>query len=130
MKKKLGLSVIAITLVLTMFLTVVLATNDVISAKAEVVARGKDAKVLECQKWLNKTYKGKKGYVVIKEDGIVGSNTTKALVRALQFHLRVDVDGVFGIGSVKKFREVFNELTVKTKKCHVVKLMQYALYCK
>ena len=97
MKKRFGLIIIVMTLVLT----TVLATKDVISVKAATTK--KDAKVLECQKWLNKTYKGKKGYVVIKEDGIAGGNTTKALIRAVQIQLKVEVDGSFGEGTRVKF---------------------------
>ena len=120
MKKRFGLIIIVMTLVLT----TVLATKDVISVKAATTK--KDAKVLECQKWLNKTYKGKKGYVVIKEDGIAGGNTTKALIRAVQIQLKVEVDGSFGEGT----RVKFPNLSVKTKKCNLSKIMQYALYCK
>ncbi|MBE5936259.1 MAG: DUF1906 domain-containing protein [Lachnospiraceae bacterium] len=120
MKKKLIMVVVAFAVVIG----ILLGNNNITYVSAS--GKGKDAKVLEGQKWLNKTYKGKEGYVVIAEDGIAGRGTTKALIRAIQIQLKVDVDGGFGEGT----RSKFPILSSKTKQCKLTKIMQYALYCK
>ena len=121
MKKK---RLVTVVVMLTIMTSVLFAMSNVISVHA--TSRAKDAKVLEAQKWLNKTYKDKEGYVVIVEDGIAGRGTTKALIRALQIQLGVTVDGGFGDGTKKAFPTI----NTKTKQCKITKIMQYALYCK
>ncbi|MED0716784.1 hypothetical protein FB379_14014 [Aeribacillus composti] len=44
-----------------------------------------DERVLEVQRWLNKTYGGRAGFNEVTEDGITGWKTVYRLIRALQF---------------------------------------------
>lgn len=48
-----------------------------------------DLLVLQSQRWLNATYKGRAGYAVISEDGATGWQTMYALTRALQIELGI-----------------------------------------
>ncbi len=43
-----------------------------------------DLQVLQTQIWVNNTYTGVSGYTPVTEDGITGTSTFKALIRALQ----------------------------------------------
>ena len=86
-----------------------------------------DIKVLEAQQWYNNTYVGKTGYVKIDEDGITGSGTCKALIRALQIELGLSgVDGVMGNGTINACPTISEE----TDNLNLVKIIQYGFYCK
>lgn len=53
-----------------------------------------DFKVMDAQKWVNKTYQGQQGYIRIAEDGITGWDTIHALIRALQIELGIPGDAL------------------------------------
>ena len=56
-----------------------------------------DSRVLQTQKWLNKTYGNIDGFPTIDEDGRTGQATFKALIYALQIEIACSKqDGVFG----------------------------------
>ncbi len=48
-----------------------------------------DERVLEVQRWLNKTYGGRAGFNEVTEDGITGWETVYRLIRALQLEMTI-----------------------------------------
>ncbi|WP_054639940.1 hypothetical protein [Lactococcus fujiensis] len=48
-----------------------------------------DEMVLKTQQWLNKTYSGKSGYEIVKEDGKTGWSTIYSLIEGLQIELGI-----------------------------------------
>lgn len=85
-----------------------------------------DIKVLEAQQWYNTTYRGTTGFIEIAEDGITGAGTCKALVRALQYELKLNVDGSFGAGTLSKCPTI----GMDTASENLVKIVQCGFYCK
>lgn len=85
-----------------------------------------DIKVLEAQQWYNTTYRGTTGFIEIAEDGITGAGTCKALVRALQYELNLNVDGSFGAGTLSKCPTI----GMDTASENLVKIVQCGFYCK
>lgn len=89
-----------------------------------------DTKVLEAQRWLNKTYVGKFTYAPIKEDGIAGDSTIKALVIALQIELGM------GNGSSGFFGPMTSSMCPVVSRsnsggnANIIKILQHGLFCK
>lgn len=99
-----------------------------------------DPYVLNVQKWVNKTFKGKTGYTVIVEDGIIGWNTIYALLHGLQISLGITATANnFGTGTVNAFnkyvqehgeiKEQSSEITDTTRE-NINGVVQGALICK
>ena len=62
-------------------------------------------------KMVTQRVQGKTGYVVIGEDGIVGSGTCKALVRAIQIELGIGTpNGTFGPATISAFNALLKTL--------------------
>ena len=86
-----------------------------------------DQMVLKTQQWLNKTYKGRSGYVEITEDGVTGWNTMKALITGLQIELGISSpNGNFGPATTSSF----SELSIGSTKTNQIYILQGGLYCK
>lgn len=85
-----------------------------------------DAMVKKAQEWYNETYRGTDGYVEISEDGITGSGTCKAFVRALQYELGLDVDGGFGTGTLNACPTI----DASTSNKNLITIVQCGFYCK
>ncbi|MDS0525357.1 DUF1906 domain-containing protein [Clostridium sp. SHJSY1] len=83
--------------------------------------------VLQIQQWLNKTYRGKSGYNLIREDNTFGDETIGALIRALQIELGITTpNGVFGPATTA----AFGELSINSTRTNQVYILQGALFCK
>ncbi|MCR5608939.1 MAG: DUF1906 domain-containing protein [Lachnospiraceae bacterium] len=121
--KNMGMkSKIALCLMFTVIISVCIGIGTSHKSKAY------DVKVLEAQQWLNATYTGKKGYVVIPEDGVIGQGTVKALIRALQIETGDSApDGIFGNGTIKRCPTVASSNDASE---NVIKILQYGLFCK
>lgn len=90
-----------------------------------------DIKVYQTQCWLNETYGTNSAFQTIDEDGITGTKTIKALIRALQIELGIEVDGIFGAATASAFSSLSlssnsNITTIKNQ----IYILQGALYCK
>lgn len=86
-----------------------------------------DLMVLAAQRWVNETYKGKKGYEVVKETGKTGWPTMRSLIRALQIEEGIgEPNGSFGPTTTKLCPTV----SASTKNQNLIKIVQSALYCK
>lgn len=66
-----------------------------------------DERVRDVQNWLNNTYGSNANWVQVDADGQTGFYTVKALVRALQIELGIEVDGTFGNGTKNGFNTRF-----------------------
>lgn len=88
-----------------------------------------DLWVEKVQKWYNEEYSGKNGYVAIGEDGIVGSDTCRALIRALQVELGISTpNGTFGPATISAF--IYMGITENTSNKNLIKILQGGFYCK
>lgn len=86
-----------------------------------------DLMVLAAQRWVNETYKGKKGYEVVEETGKTGWPTMRSLIRALQIEEGIgEPNGSFGPTTTKLCPTV----SASTKNQNLIKIVQSALYCK
>lgn len=86
-----------------------------------------DQRVKEVQQWLNNTYQGKTGYNAISEDGITGSGTCAAIIRALQIEVGItSPNGVFGPGTIAA-TPIIGKTTLNK---NLVTIVQSGLYCK
>lgn len=75
-----------------------------------------DEAVREVQIWLNSTYGNVEGWVDVDEDGYTGGGTVSGLIRALQHELNTSMDGIFGIGTMNLFNNMYpNGLSVQTQ---------------
>lgn len=75
-----------------------------------------DEAVREVQIWLNNTYGSYQGWVYLEEDGYTGVGTVSGLVRALQYELGSDMDGIFGIGTMNLYNSRFpNGISIQTE---------------
>ncbi|MGL4570467.1 MAG: glycoside hydrolase domain-containing protein [Clostridium sp.] len=83
-----------------------------------------DQMVLETQKWLNKTYKGR--ISALTEDGITGWSTIRALTKALQLELGAGADGLWGPGTESKCPTISSNSGNK----NIITILQCGLYCK
>lgn len=91
-----------------------------------------DSRVLEVQEWLNSTYGGNSNYSTIDEDGITGSETCKALIKAMQIELSVSpVDGVWGDDTSSAFSSlsVDSDSTDESIQRQIY-ILQGGFYCK
>lgn len=66
-----------------------------------------DERVRDVQNWLNNTYGSNANWVQVDVDGQTGFYTVKALIRALQIELGLEVDGTFGNGTKNGFNTRF-----------------------
>lgn len=88
-----------------------------------------DLWVQKVQKWLNEEYRGRNGYVVISEDGIVGLGTCKALIRAMQLELGISTpNGTFGPATISAFIAV--GIKENTSNKNLIRILQGGFYCK
>lgn len=88
-----------------------------------------DPWVQSVQIWYNTEYQGKNGYVAIDEDGIVGSGTCKALIRALQIELGVpSPNGNFGPDTARRFTNT--GIDEHTTNQNLIKILQGGFLCK
>jgi peptidoglycan hydrolase-like protein with peptidoglycan-binding domain len=86
-----------------------------------------DYKVLEAQKWLNKTYKAVLGFEQVVEDGITGWQTMHALTRALQNELGITVlSDTFGPTTMASLEPIDKN----TLNANIVRIFQCACFCK
>lgn len=89
-----------------------------------------DKMVLEVQKWLNKTYKGKSGYETIPENGKTGNTTVGALIIGLQIELGIpNPVPTFGPATTKKFPGLARQKS-GAKPNNLIKILQGGFWCK
>lgn len=91
-----------------------------------------DTLVQKTQEWLNKTYGGRIGYSPLREDGITGWSTVKALTFALQVELGVSSpNGFFGPDTTEKFKAISPiSMNSDSTKENINYIIQGALFCK
>lgn len=95
-----------------------------------------DPYVLNVQKWLNETYKGKKGYTEINENGKTGWPTIYGLLHALQIELGItSTANNFGSGTISKFNSKYpngikQQNDNDTEKKNIYGIIQGGLLCK
>lgn len=94
-----------------------------------------DERVREVQSWLNTTYENIPNWVRIDEDGMTGGGTVKALIRALQYELNLNVDGVFGNGTKSAFNERFKQglsesTTINSSTEKIIYILQGGFWCR
>ncbi|MFJ4860965.1 glycoside hydrolase domain-containing protein [Streptomyces sp. NPDC088748] len=90
-----------------------------------------DQKVLDAQKWINKTYAGKAGYNACPENGQTGWTTMWALTRALQIELGIATPSdSFGPTTEAKFKALGTVGPGYTGNRNVVQIIQHAFFCK
>lgn len=98
------------------------AEQALFNTPVENVAELEPATVKEVQTWLNRTFSS--GLTL---DGLYGSNTKKALVKALQKELGVTTDGIFGAktkAAVKTLKKGDVGRQVKILQCFLICLKQ------
>ncbi|EJO5349116.1 DUF1906 domain-containing protein [Clostridium botulinum] len=83
-----------------------------------------DQMVLETQKWLNKTYKGR--ISSLTEDGVTGWGTIRALTKALQLELGVGADGLWGPGTESRCPTISSNGGNR----NIITILQCGLFCK
>lgn len=84
-----------------------------------------DLMVLAAQRWVNETYKGKKGYEVVEETGKTGWPTMRSLIRALQIEEGIaGANGHFGPGTSSHC-----PVLKQGDNSRFVTILKYALYC-
>ncbi|GIP62816.1 hypothetical protein J32TS6_13710 [Virgibacillus pantothenticus] len=89
-----------------------------------------DKMVLEVQKWLNKTYKGKNGYSTIPENGKTGNTTVKALIIGLQIELGITKPvPSFGPETARRFPGLARQ-GKDEKPNNLIKILQGGFWCK
>ncbi|MFI9065638.1 glycoside hydrolase domain-containing protein [Streptomyces sp. NPDC053429] len=90
-----------------------------------------DQKVLDAQKWVNKTYAAKPGYNACPENGQTGWSTMFALTRALQIELGIATPSdSFGPTTEAKFAALGTVGPGYTGNRNIVQLIQHAFFCK
>jgi peptidoglycan hydrolase-like protein with peptidoglycan-binding domain len=89
-----------------------------------------DQMVLAAQQWVNATYTGVTGYVVIPETGNTGWTTMYALTRALQYELGLaTLSTSFGPGTLGALKTRGGVKLTETN-TNIIKIVQAACYCK
>ncbi|MYL22051.1 DUF1906 domain-containing protein [Halobacillus litoralis] len=89
-----------------------------------------DSMVLEVQKWLNDTYKGRKGYDVIPEDGYTGNTTVGALIVGLQIEMGItNPVPNFGPGTKAAFPGLSKQ-SLGEEPTNMNKILQGGFWCK
>lgn len=88
--------------------------------------------VLKVQKWLNSTYKDNSAFKEITEDGITGTNTCKALIRAMQIELGVSpVDGLWESATDSAYTSLSKDSdSTDAGTNRRIHILQGGLYCK
>lgn len=91
-----------------------------------------DERVLQTQKWLNKTYGQVNGFPPVVEDGITGHSTFKALIHALQLEIGVsNPDGIFGNDTLSKCPTLKENPTPNSASPqNIIYILQGSLWCK
>lgn len=94
-----------------------------------------DERVKEVQSWLNTTYENIPNWVRIDEDGMTGGGTVKALIKALQYELNLNVDGVFGNGTKSAFNQRFEQglsesTTINNSNEKIIYILQGGFWCR
>ena len=91
-----------------------------------------DSRVLQTQKWLNKTYGNIDGFPTIDEDGRTGQATFKALIYALQIEIGCSKpDGVFGNDTLSKCPTLKESLIPESDvPKNIIYILQGSLWCK
>ncbi|MEE0960351.1 MAG: DUF1906 domain-containing protein, partial [Lachnospiraceae bacterium] len=119
------LSVLLFTVVLILACVMPLRGIQTVSAAGKV-----DQKVLEAQKWLNRTYSGKYCYKTIPEDGHTGNKVVTALTQALQIELGFgnSSTGNFGNGTMSRCPTISMSNPGNNK--NIIIILQHALFCK
>lgn len=101
-----------------------------------VKATNGDPFVLNVQKWLNNTYRGKTGYTEIPENGKTGWTTIYALLHALQIELGItDTADNFGAGTEAAFKKYYpngvkEQVSSDMTKKNIYGIIQGGLLCK
>lgn len=90
-----------------------------------------DERVLDAQKWLNKTYGDNNYYEPIEENGRTGNVVMEALITGLQIELGLNnITGYFG----SQTADAYNANKVShgdgDSSNNIIKILQHALYCK
>lgn len=89
-----------------------------------------DERVLEGQRWVNRTYGGVPGYVRCTEDGITGWATMYSLTMGLQRELGISpLAAAFGPTTLEKLRQHGN-ITAEEPNRNIVDIVRYALWSK
>ncbi|GAA1590227.1 DUF1906 domain-containing protein [Kribbella hippodromi] len=91
-----------------------------------------DEWVLEAQRWVNRAYAGRPGFVPAPESGRTGWPTMFALTRALQLELGLSgsqLSDTFGPTTLSLLASKFGEIKAGTPE-NVVRIVQCGLYCK
>ena len=90
-----------------------------------------DEMVLETQQWLNNNYGNVLGFEKVKEDGKTGWPTIYALIRGLQHELGItELSDNFGTDTSNRFDTKIVPKFEIGYKSNVVRLIQYAFWCK
>lgn len=88
-----------------------------------------DINVLHVQQWYNSTYQNTTGFIELKEDGITGHSTCRALIHALQIELGMsNPDGDFGPATITAFEN--HGIPEKTTNANLIRILQGGFYCK
>ncbi len=101
-----------------------------------VKAANSDPYVLNVQKWVNDTYRGKTGYTEIPENGKTGWTTIYALLHALQIELGITATADnFGSSTISKFNAKYPNGVQQqddddTTKRNIYGIIQGGLLCK
>ncbi|MFJ3596109.1 MULTISPECIES: glycoside hydrolase domain-containing protein [unclassified Streptomyces] len=89
-----------------------------------------DAKVLEAQKWVNRTYGGVSGYQRCAEDGQTGWGTMYSLTMGLQHELGISpLAAAFGPTTLARLIS-YGTIKQGHANANMNNLVQYALFCK
>lgn len=90
-----------------------------------------DTRVLDAQKWVNKTYKGKKGFTPVPEDGRPGTVIMETLVVAFQIELGIEnPTGYFGNATATAYNKHVLKYGDQDSDKNLVRILQHALFCK
>jgi peptidoglycan hydrolase-like protein with peptidoglycan-binding domain len=90
-----------------------------------------DQKVLEAQRWVNRTYSSVTGYVPCAENGLTGWGTMRALTMGLQHELGISpVAASFGPTTLSRL-EALGPLHVSwAQNANIARVLKHALFCK
>lgn len=90
-----------------------------------------DEKVLEAQRWVNRTYSSVTGYSPCAENGLTGWGTMRALTMGLQHELGISpVVAAFGPTTLSRL-EALGPLHVSwAENANIARILKHALFCK
>lgn len=90
-----------------------------------------DEKVLEAQRWVNRTYSGVNGYTRCAEDGRTGWGTMRALTMGLQHELGISpVVASFGPTTLSRLEALGPIHVAWAANANIARLLKHALFCK